>query len=285
MTESRHLESLIGGEHGSVNMQVVFMDIEKYSKRKSTIQRGIVENFMDLSRQALVKTSQDYISYIETHSLNFTNDVIKIPTGDGLAVVFTFEGLQRIHLNFAEKLLSAIHESNQSNHCEKFEKDGWCNCHNNFKVRIGVHEGKGIVYKDINNNYNVAGVTINIAERIMGLVDGMQIIFSEEAYTNLIDLTTDTDLESKFELFENIPVKHGIKLNVYQYRPKDKEFINCSDSQQLILEAQVQKYKESFMPQVPDISDLEPNSPEYKMFLEDFMGFAEAWKKLAERKK
>lgn len=286
MVESRHLESLIGGDHGSGNMQVVFVDIEKYSKRKSTIQRGVVENFMDLSRQALVETSQDYISYIEKHSLNFTNDVIKIPTGDGLAVVFTFEGLQKIHLDFAEKLLSAIYELNQSDPCEKFEEQGWCNCHTNFKVRIGVHEGKGIVYKDINENYNVSGGTINTAERIMGLVDGMQIVFSEVAYNNLIDLTTDTDLESQFKLFENIQVKHGIKLNVYQYCPNDKEFINSSEPQKLMIDAKMQMYKESFMPQgLLNLSDTDTNSPEYGMLVEAFTDFAEKYKKLTERKK
>jgi len=246
MPKSEHLESLIESGHGSANMQVVFSDIENYSKRKSTVQVEIIKDFMDILGRAFDKIGQDYVSYTQARDLNLANDIIKIPTGDGIAVVFTFEGLQKIHLDFAEALLSTIHEHNSREPCEKFNEEGWCNCHTHFKVRIGIHEGKGIIYRDINGNYNVAGGAINIAERIMGLGDGMHILLSEPSFHNLIDMTTDTDLESQFKLYEDMIVKHGVKLDIYQYCPTDKDYVNVSEPKDLVMQTKMKGYKKDF---------------------------------------
>ena len=134
-----------------------------------------------------------------------------------------------------EILLVCIHEHNQKNECEKYTKEGWCNCHPAFAVRIGIGEGKGIIYKDVNENYNVAGVAINLSSRIMSLGDGMQILLSSEAYQNLIDMTNELGLEDAFARFPDIEVKDGLKVDVYQYRPANRPSVNGSDPESVVL--------------------------------------------------
>jgi hypothetical protein len=80
-------------------------------------------------RKTLNEISQKYVDYAQEREANFGTDIIRIPTGDGIAIVFTFDSLQRIALDFAELLLGHIHEHNRNNECEKYAKEGWCNCH------------------------------------------------------------------------------------------------------------------------------------------------------------
>ena len=225
MTESTHLKDILEAKKGPINLEVVFMDIVNYSKRKSTIQKKVIDNFTKISQEALRVISQNYVEYAQENTINFASDIIKIPTGDGLAVVFTFDGLQFIHLDFAKIILEKNHEHNIKNDCESFRGKGWCNCHDNFSLRIGISEGKGIIFKDINGNYNVAGNTINIAARVMQKGDDNTILLTEDAYKSIIDMTEDIALEENFNIFENIKVKHGVKLNIAQYSPKC-DFIN-----------------------------------------------------------
>ena len=217
MKESDYLKNIISVKKGAINLQVVFVDISNYSKRKSTIQKKVINNFTNISQEALESISQMYIKYAQDNNLNFATDIIKIPTGDGLAIIFPFEGLQSVHLDLSKLLLEKIHKYNLCNDCSHFNEHGWCNCHDNFNVRIGISEGKGIIYKDLNENYNIAGNVINMASRIMQLCDPGSILLSEEAYDNLIDLTLNTDIEDDFVVFEKLKVKHGIRLNIYQY--------------------------------------------------------------------
>jgi hypothetical protein len=107
-----------------------------------------------------------------------------------------------------------------------FSENGWCNCHDFFDIRIGVADGKAIVFKDINGNYNVAGNPVNVASRVMGLADRQQILITEEAYKNLIDMTEDTTLESRFISHGIMEVKHDIKLGVCQYVGSGENFLN-----------------------------------------------------------
>ena len=93
-------------------------------------------------------------------------------------------------------------------------------------MRVGISEGKGIIYKDVNGNYNVAGSVINLASRVMGLVDRSQIAFTEEAYRQLIDLIDDPNLSDRFIEFTNVRMKHNVKINFYQYIGKREAYIN-----------------------------------------------------------
>ena len=264
MTDSPHLKDILEAKKGSANLEVVFMDIVDYSKRKSSIQKKVIDNFTETSQDALRVISQKYIEYAQENNINFVSDILKIPTGDGLAVVFTFEGLQFIHLDFAKAILEKIHEHNIKNDCERFKEQGWCNCHDNFNLRIGISEGKGIIFKDINGNYNVAGNTINIAARVMQKGDKNTILLIEDAYASIIDMTEDTLIEEDFNIFKNIKVKHGVKLNIAQYCPK-YDFINSQIPKEIEREIAFKKMVEG-SPFVSALFGMEDEDDPEKMY-------------------
>jgi hypothetical protein len=119
-----------------------------------------------------------------------------------------------------------------------------CNCHDFFDVRIGISDGKGIIFNDINNNYNIAGNPINLASRVMGMGDRQQILLTEEAYRNMIDMTENTDLESKFVAHGAVDVKHNITLGIHQYIGQDDKFLNAALPLQINIQKQMKTLKE-----------------------------------------
>jgi class 3 adenylate cyclase len=216
-------------------MQVAFFDIVSYSKRKSTAQRRIIEKFTHTLEQCLTEVSRQYVGYAQATGTNFSSDIVRIPTGDGAALVFTFDGLHNISLDAASAFIRLLDATNKANPCAKFEADDWCNCHDNMRVRIGMAEGKGIIYEDINGNANVAGTTINMAARVMGLAAPMQTVFTEEAYKSIIDMTTDVSIENNFIEVDDVVIKHGKKIKVFVYRDDSVSGLNSALSDSVIM--------------------------------------------------
>src|SRR5579883_3218564 len=188
---SNHLDEILSRQNRTTNLQVVFMDIEKYSQRRTLTQIDVIDAFTVCLRNSLSEISKKYVNYSQENGINFKEDIITLPTGDGAAVVFTFNGLHSIHLDFAKTVLQQVFDHNSRHMCPKFAAQGWCNCHSSFFVRIGISEGKGVLYHDVNSRYNVAGNVINMAARVMGQADRSQIVFTEEAYRQIIDLIDD----------------------------------------------------------------------------------------------
>jgi hypothetical protein len=60
----------------------------------------------------------------QKQNINFANDVIKIPTGDGAAIAFPFEGFQTIHLRFAVEFLRSSVAARGDADCTIFENQG-----------------------------------------------------------------------------------------------------------------------------------------------------------------
>lgn len=99
-----------------------FFDIMNYSLRRTLNQVIIIESFMECIRNALKETSKEFIDYCQDNNINFLNDVIFIPTGDGAAVVFPFSGIHDVHLFFAKSLLKNISNVNKDD-CEKYNNN------------------------------------------------------------------------------------------------------------------------------------------------------------------
>lgn len=224
--QSDHLDSIINKQHGAVNATVVFIDIVKYSLRKSIMQQKIIQEFNEILKDSITTVAGKHIAQSQKQDLNLSTDLVVLPTGDGALVVFPFEGLQGINLDFSLDFLNKSVSSRKDIECKIFSEQGWCNCHSFFDVRIGVAEGKAIIYKDYNGSYNVAGSTVNIASRVMNLCDRQNILFTESAYKSLIDMTEDTKIESRFSSLGLISVKHGAKVDVYQYVGDGENFLN-----------------------------------------------------------
>jgi hypothetical protein len=226
--QSKHLENVINKKKGVSNLQVVFVDIEKYSNRRTAIQSEVIGQFAECLRQAHREVSQQYVDYAAENNLNLLNDVIILPTGDGAAIVFSFDGLHDIHLNYAKALLKSVYQHNQKNICPIFAAQGWCMGHSNFNLRVGISEGKGLIYLDLNGRYNVAGDVINMAARAVDLVGRNQIAFTKDAYRQIIDLlkVEDSDQIRHFVEYPEISVKHAVKLKIYQYTDNKLEYLN-----------------------------------------------------------
>ena len=101
MNASQHLTDIMAQHNQIANMQVVFVDVEKYSKRRTLTQIQVVDALTHCLKAALAGISEKYVEYAQANSLNFKTDIIRLPTGDGAAIVFTFDGLHDIHLEFA----------------------------------------------------------------------------------------------------------------------------------------------------------------------------------------
>ena len=89
-----------------------------------------------------------------------------------------------------------------------------------------------------------------MASRVMDLGDANSILITKEAHENIIDMTSDVTLEDDFELFEEIKIKHGIKLDIHQYCPKC-DYINDGVPEKIeseLLMRNVRKTFSSFLP-------------------------------------
>lgn len=233
--KSEYLDTIIEKRNQTTGLKVVFVDVKSYSKRRSQTQVDVVSAFMECLTEAKQEVSREFVVFAQDNNVNFKTDIIVLPTGDGAAIGFPFEGLHEIHLSFAKALLKAAYKRTSAVKCDKFEDQGWCNCHPHFKIKIGIDEGKGIIYKDLNENYNIAGNVINMAARVMGQGDAGQIVFTESAYDQLIDLVDDPHLDEKFTKYTEVKIKHGLAITICQYVDSGLDYLNSSPPADLVL--------------------------------------------------
>jgi hypothetical protein len=114
-----------------------------------------------------------------------------------------------------------------------------------FSLRVGLAEGKVVFYRDLNGAYNVAGGVINAAARVMTRADAGQIMLTEAAYKTLIDFIDDPKADEWFREYRDVPIKHGEKINVYQYLGAADEQINMDRAKHLTLVEQFKSVQDS----------------------------------------
>lgn len=97
-----------------------------------------------------------------------SNQLICLPTGDGMALIFFQNPMAPVHcaLEIAEALRN----------------------HPNIKLRMGLHSGPVIRGLNINENLNVAGSGLDFAQQVMNSGDAGHIIVSKRVADNLIQL-------------------------------------------------------------------------------------------------
>ncbi len=154
---------------------VLFLDIVGSSKLPSDEQQRIVGRL-----QELVWASGEYQRAQEKEQ------VISLPTGDGMALVF-FNKLDAAVLCAVEITRSIQAES-------------LC------RMRMGLHSGPVFVMEDINHKRNVSGAGINLAERVMSCGTAGHILLSEHAAESLRHLSAWRD---KLQNIGECQVKDG----------------------------------------------------------------------------
>src|SRR4029077_11973647 len=159
---------------------VLFIDVVGYSKLLVNEQREVVQEL----NQVVRKTPQFRKS-------NASGKLISIPSGDRMALVFfhTLEEPVQCAMEMARALKT----------------------HPRLRLRMGVHSGPVDQVKDVNERLNVAGVGINIAQRVMECGDAGHILLSKRVAD---DLAQDSLWQPHLHELGEAEGKHGTKLGI-----------------------------------------------------------------------
>ena len=71
MKNSEHLKMIIEKHNRNCTIQVVFTDIEKYSKRRTAKQISVVDSFTQCISEAIEETSHAFLKYTQENNINF----------------------------------------------------------------------------------------------------------------------------------------------------------------------------------------------------------------------
>jgi serine/threonine-protein kinase len=133
---------------------VLFIDIVGYSKLLISEQSELLGVLNDVVREAE-----------EFRSAEADGRLVRLPTGDGMALVFRDSPEQPVRC--ALEISQALKE------------------HPNLQVRMGIHSGPVNEVADVNERANLAGAGINIAQRVMDCGDAGHILLSKHVAEDL----------------------------------------------------------------------------------------------------
>lgn len=165
-----------------VMAHVLFLDIVGYSKLPMKRQRHALQRL-----QQLVRSTEEFCQAEDTEQL------LCLPTGDGMALVF-FTSTPLAPVQCALELGHALRESQE------------------IELRMGVHSGPVYRHVDIRVNHNVVGGGINIAQRVMDCGDAGHILLSKAVADVLNQIGGWA--ERLYDLGE-IKVKHKFPVHIF----------------------------------------------------------------------
>src|SRR5436190_6828597 len=159
---------------------VLFIDIVGYSKLLISEQHAAVE---ELNR--IVRASEQF------QRAEAASRLIKIPTGDGMALVFYTS--PEAPAQCAAEISRVLKE------------------HPRLQLRMGIHSGpiSGVV--DVNERPNLAGAGLNIAQRVMDCGDAGHILLSKHVAEDLEEYERWRPLLHDLGTCE---VKHGHRIGI-----------------------------------------------------------------------
>src|SRR5204863_6985638 len=159
---------------------VLFIDVVGYSQLLITQQSEHLETLRKIVRG----TAQFQGAEAE-------GKLLRLPTGDGGAIVFrtTPEAPVLCALEISKELKK----------------------HPELRVRIGIHSGPVSEITDLNEQANIAGAGINIAQRVMDCGDSRHILLSKHVAD---DLEQYPQWRSHLHDFGECEVKHGVRMSV-----------------------------------------------------------------------
>src|SRR5213592_1733780 len=166
---------------------VLFMDIVGYSTRLTDEQQALVDEL-----NQVVRSSDEFNKAAAAGRLK------KIPTGDGMALIFYNSPEQPVEC--------AVEISRVLKH------------HPDLPVRMGVHSGPVSAVTDVNDRVNAAGVGINIAQRLMDCGDAGHILLSKRVAE---DLQQNRRWRPHLHDLGEVEVKHGERIHVFNFHTSD----------------------------------------------------------------
>src|SRR5213595_4168581 len=159
---------------------VLFIDIVSYSKLLITEQSEQLQKLKQIVRG----TEQFRLAKAE-------GKLLGLPTGDGGALVF--------RTSPEAPVLCAIEISRELKR------------HPELRVRMGIHSGPVNEITDLNEQANIAGAGINIAQRVMDFGDAGHILLSKHVAD---DLEQYPQWRSQLHDLGECEVKHGVRVSV-----------------------------------------------------------------------
>src|ERR1043165_4665350 len=159
---------------------VLFIDIVGYSKLLITEQSDQLQTL-----KAIVRGTE------QVKKAEADGKLLRLPTGDGGALVF--------RNNPDAPVLCALEISKA------------LKSHPELKVRMGIHSGPVNEITDLNEHANIAGVGINLAQRVMDCGDAGHILLSKRVAD---DLEQYPQWRSHLSDLGECEVKHGTRVSV-----------------------------------------------------------------------
>ena len=159
---------------------VLFVDIVGYSKLSIDEQSDLVATLNEI-----VQSSDAYRKADEAQRL------VKIPTGDGMALIFydSPESPAECAMDISRRVAESTR----------------------LKLRMGVHSGPVSGVVDVNGHGNVAGEGINLAQRVMDCGDAGHILLSKRVAT---DLAQFKHWRPHLHDLGACEVKHGVRVEL-----------------------------------------------------------------------
>jgi TolB-like protein/Tfp pilus assembly protein PilF len=159
---------------------ILFIDTVGYSKLLINEQRTSLE---DLNR--IVRSTNRF------RAAEAAGKLIRLPTGDGMALVFSED--PEAPIQCALEISRAAHDQSQ------------------LPLRMGIHSGPISRVVDVNDRVNIAGAGINTAQRVMNCGDAGHILLSKRAAD---DLTQYRHWHPFLHDIGDCEVKHSVKLSL-----------------------------------------------------------------------
>jgi TolB-like protein/Tfp pilus assembly protein PilF len=162
---------------------VLFMDIVDYSKLLT-----------DEQSEALQELNQIVRNTEAARDAEAAGQLTILPTGDGMALVFT--GSVEEPVECALEISHALRAQPS------------------LPVRMGIHSGPVHHVKDANERENIAGVGINIAQRVMDCGDAGHILVSKRVAD---DLAQQRRWQPYLHELGDVEVKHGVMVSLVNF--------------------------------------------------------------------
>jgi TolB-like protein/Tfp pilus assembly protein PilF len=157
---------------------ILFLDIVGYSKLLSDEQKQLVQELNQIVRE----TEQFRAADAE-------GKLTRLPTGDGMVLVFT---------NNPEAPVECALEISKA-----------LKTHPRLKLRMGIHSGPVNPFADVNDQSNLAGAGINVAQRVMYCGDAGHILLSKHFAE---DLEHYAHWRSHLHDVGEVTDKHGLRV-------------------------------------------------------------------------
>src|SRR5213592_4834138 len=168
-------------------VHVLFVDIVGYSQRLTDEQQALIDQLNQVVRSSAV-----------FQKATVADLLIKIPTGDGMALIF---------YNSPEQPVECALEI--SRELKWFPE---------LPVRMGVHSGPVSAVTDLNDRTNAAGIGINVAQRVMDCGDSGHILLSKRVAE---DLAQYGEWQLQLHDLGEVEVKHGARVHVFNLYNKE----------------------------------------------------------------